>query len=126
MPSLLLLAPLVALATGAGANAELARAEGLLADLKYAEASSALSSAWAKTGSDRATVLTILELDGAVAGMLNQPERARAILRRLFLLDPEHSIDPDLSPRVRTPMYEAKAWAAEQGPLRAEVLTATV
>ena len=113
------LLPLLLAANAAtSANPELARAEALFAELKYAECAAALDTAWARRGTELPAVLRILELEGTVAALLSQPDKARSALRRLFLLSPDRKIDGDLSPRLRLPLYEAKAWAAEKGALR--------
>ncbi len=106
------------LAASTPINPELQRAESLFAELQYADCAVALDAAWARRGTDRTAVLRILELEGTVAALLSQPEKAKLALRRLFLLSPDRKIDADLSPRLRLPMYEAKAWATEKGAMR--------
>jgi hypothetical protein len=107
----LLLAPR---AQGEAPNAELPRARRLLESLRYAEASRALENARAQPGNDRDTLLDILELQGVVAAMLQQPAKARAAFQTLLVLAPDRQLPGDYAPRVVTPFFEAKAWVTDQ------------
>ncbi|WP_075008299.1 hypothetical protein [Stigmatella aurantiaca] len=107
----LLLAPL---AWGEAPNAELPRARRLLESLRYAEAARALDTARAQLGNDRDTLLDILELQGVVAAMLQQPAKARAAFQTLLVLAPDRQLKGDYAPRVVTPFFEAKAWVTDQ------------
>jgi hypothetical protein len=119
----LLLAPL---AWGQAANPELARARQSLELLRYPEASRALEAARARPGNDRDTLLQILELQGVVAAMLQQPAKARTAFQTLAVLAPEYQLMGDYAPRVVTPFFEAKGWVADQGAaLRFEAAPAT-
>ncbi len=111
LTSVLLLAPP---AWGEPSNPDLARASLLLEELRYAEASKALEAARARPGNDRTTLLQILELQGVVAAMLQQPSKARAAFQTLVVLAPEHQLMGDYAPRVVTPFFEAKGWVAEE------------
>jgi hypothetical protein len=108
----LLLAPL---AWGQAPNPDLSRARQFLEGLRYAEAARALEAARARPGNDRATLLEILELQGVVAAMLQQPARARTAFQTLAVLAPDHQLMGDYAPRVVTPFFEAKGWVADQG-----------
>lgn len=120
----LLLAPL--LAWGQAPNPDLSRARQFLEGLRYSEASKALEAARARPGNDRETLLQILELQGVVAAMLNQPVRALTAFQTLAVLAPEHQLTGDYSPRVVTPFFEAKGWVADQNAtLRFEAAPAT-
>jgi hypothetical protein len=101
-------------AWGEGPNAELPRARRLLESLRYAEAARALDLARAQLGNDRDTLLDILELQGVVAAMLQQPAKARAAFQTLLVLAPDRQLKGDYSPRVVTPFFEAKAWVTDQ------------
>jgi hypothetical protein len=92
----------------------LSRARQLLDGLRYAEAARALEAARARPGNDRDTLLRILELQGVVAAMLQQPARARTAFQTLVVLAPDHQLTGDYAPRVVTPFFEAKAWVADQ------------
>lgn len=107
----LLLAPL---AWGEAPNAELPRARRLLESLRYTEAARALDTARAQVGNDRDTLLDILELQGVVAAMLQQPAKARAAFQTLLVLAPDRQLKGDYAPRVVTPFFEAKAWVTDQ------------
>jgi hypothetical protein len=110
----LLLAPL---ARGEAPNPDLPRARVLIDALRYPEASRALEAARARPGNDRDTLLQILELQGLVAAMLNQPAKARTAFQTLLVLSPEHRLEGEYAPRVMTPFFEAKAWVADNSAL---------
>lgn len=107
----LLLAPL---AWGETSNPDLPRARLLLDGLRYTEAARALEAARARPGNDRNTLLEILELQGVVAAMLQQPAKARTAFQTLLVLAPDHQLQGDYAPRVVTPFFEAKAWVDDQ------------
>ena len=108
----LLLAPL---AWGQAPNPDLSRARQFLEGLRYSEASRALEAARARPGNDRDTLLQILDLQGVVAAMLQQPAKARTAFQTLAVLAPDHQLMEDYAPRVVTPFFEAKGWVADQG-----------
>lgn len=95
-------------------NPHLPRARVLLEELRYAEATRALDEARAVPGNDRNTLLEILELQGVVSGMLQQPARARASFQTLLVLAPDYRLKGDYAPRVVTPFFEARAWVTDQ------------
>ena len=105
---------LVSQAWGQTSNPELSRARQLLDGLHYSEAARALEAARARPGNDRDTLVRILELQGVVAAMLQQPAKARAAFQTLVVLAPDHQLTGDYAPRVVTPFFEAKAWVADQ------------
>lgn len=110
----LLLAPL---ARGEEPNPDLPRARVLIDALRYPDASRALDAARARPGNDRDTLLQILELQGVVAAMLNQPAKARTAFQTLLVLSPERRLEGEYAPRVMTPFFEAKAWVADNSAL---------
>lgn len=128
LPPLLALISVLLLALpawGEPTNPDLARASALLEELRYAEASKALEAALARPGNSRDTLLRILELQGVVAAMLQQPAKARAAFQTLAVLAPDHQLRGDYAPRVVTPFFEAKGWVADQAAaLRIEPLAA--
>jgi hypothetical protein len=127
LPPLIVLINVLLLALpawGEPSNPDLARARQLLDELRYSEASRALEAARERPGNDRATLLRILELQGVVAAMLQQPAKAQAAFRTLAVLAPDHQLRGDYAPRVVTPFFEAKGWVAEeQAALRLEPST---
>jgi hypothetical protein len=117
LPPLLALISVLLLALpawGEPANPDLARASALLEELRYAEASKALEAARALPGNSRETLLQILELQGVVAVILQQPAKARAAFQTLAVLAPDHQLMGDYAPRVVTPFFEAKGWVEDQ------------
>ena len=116
-PSLLCVA---SVAWGQAGNPQLSKAEQQIKELRYADALKALDAALAAPGNDRDTLLRLFELQGVAAATLNQGARAQAAFRRLLSLDPERALSRQYAPRVTTPYYEAKAWCADKGALRAE------
>ena len=113
-------------AWGEPTNPDLSRASALLEELRYAEASKALESARARPGNSRDTLLRILELQGVVAAMLQQPAKARTAFQTLAVLAPDHQLMGDYAPRVVTPFFEAKGWVEDQAvALRVETSAAT-
>ncbi|WP_245814496.1 hypothetical protein [Cystobacter ferrugineus] len=102
------------MAWGETSNSSLPRARQLLEELRYAEAARALEEARAQPGNDRDTLLEILELQGVVAGMLQQPAKARTAFQTLLVLAPDYRLTGDYAPRVVTPFFEAKAWVNDQ------------
>ncbi|MBN1210787.1 MAG: hypothetical protein JXB05_38420 [Myxococcaceae bacterium] len=106
---------LVSRAWGAPPNPDLTRARQLLENLRYTEASRALDAARERPGNERTTLLQILELQGVVAAMLQQPAKARSAFQTLVVLAPDHQLMGDYAPRVVTPFFEAKGWVAEHG-----------
>jgi hypothetical protein len=86
-------------------------------ELKYNAAGPLLAKAREVSGNDHAQVLEILWLQGLVAATLNRKDDARTVFRQLLLLEPDFKVQGDLPPKVMTPFYEAKNWAATNGPL---------
>ncbi|WP_245591854.1 hypothetical protein [Cystobacter fuscus] len=114
---------LTSLAWGETSNPYLPRARLLLEELRYAEAARALDQARAQPGNARDTLLEILELQGVVAGMLQQPAKARTAFQTLLVLAPDYRLKGDYAPRVVTPFFEAKGWVGDKGAaLRLEAL----
>ncbi|WNG18467.1 hypothetical protein [Cystobacter fuscus] len=101
-------------AWGETSNPYLPRARQLLEELRYPDAARALEQARAHPGNDRDTLLEILELQGVVAGMLQQPAKARSAFQTLLVLAPDHRLEGDYAPRVVTPFFEAKSWVSDK------------
>jgi len=101
----------------AGPNARLAEAKRLIDDLELEKAGKALEGALLVEGNDRESLLDIYELQGVVFATLGKADKARDAFRTLLVLDPNHQLAGAQPPRVRTPFYEAKDWAAKNGPL---------
>ena len=99
--------------TAATPAPQLAVAEDLVAQVRYADAEKALVIARAQPDNSRETLLRILELQGIVAATLGQPPKARTFFQMMLLLDPSHKLPEGQPPRVKTPFYEAKGMASE-------------
>jgi hypothetical protein len=107
-------------------NAALVRAEKAIASLHYAEADRALTQALAMPNNDRPTLLRILELQGVVAGTLNQSERAKAFFHALLVLDPENKLGDDYAPRVTDSFRAAQKLVTDEGSFKAKASTSQV
>jgi len=93
---------------------ELQQAQDLYDQLKYAEAAKAVAQARLQPDLTRADLLQALWLQGLCATSMGNPDDARAPWRELAFLDPEFSPTGDLPPKLLTPWYEARGWAASQ------------
>lgn len=72
-----------------------------------------------------AQLLRIYYLLGVAHAALGQDAPATEAFKRLLELDPRSRIDQDLSPRLRSPMHEARGfWAARRDHLALEVVLA--
>ncbi len=111
MPLLLIMAG--ALAAAPVTTPQLAAAEDLISQVRYADAEKALAAARAQPSNPREVLLRILELQGIVAATLNQAPKARGLFLTLLTLDPPHKLPEGQPPRVKTPFYEAKGMASE-------------
>jgi hypothetical protein len=104
-----------------GANADLARAQKSLEELRFSEAGKSLDAAWLTAGNDRPTVLEILKLQAVVAASLGQADRARTLFRTLLYLAPDFALpEGDLGPKVLSLYYEARGRVSVEGALRFE------
>ncbi len=101
----------------AAAPPKLIEARKLIDDLEMELALKALDGADKTEGNDRATVLEILQLQGIAFGTLGKEAKTRDSFRKLLVLDPSATLPKDLPPRVRTPFFEAREWAASNGPI---------
>jgi hypothetical protein len=98
----------------AAPNPKINEARRQLEDLELEKAVKSLQLAEAQSGNDRAQIIEILELEGIVYGTMGKDAKARDVFRRLLLIAPDAQLRGDHPPRVRTPFYEAKEWAASQ------------
>lgn len=113
----LALALVLSASTALCANVKLEEARRLVDDLELEKAAKALDAAERVEGNDLATTLDILALQGIVYGTLGKDAKAKDAFRELLVLSPKYKLPADQPPRVRTPFYEAKAWAEDNGPL---------
>ena len=116
---LALTACLLSATPAAAASPRLEEARKLIDDLEMDAALKALDAADRVEGNDRATVLELWTLQGIAFGTLSKEAKTRDSFRKLLLLAPESTLPPDLPPRVKTPFFEAKDWAATNGPTTA-------
>jgi hypothetical protein len=96
-------------------NKQLAKAESLVNELRFADAAKALEAAWKTPDNDHATVLRILELNAVTQATLQRAQKAEDAFRLLFALNPDFKLQRELGPRVMTPYYQAKSWVTEHG-----------
>lgn len=115
---LLIFALCVACSASAGPNPDLDRAIDYVAELEYPEAYKALDAAYKRKGNDRQTIITILEQQGVVAGIMNQASKSRRAFEMLFVVYPDHQLASDYAPRVTTPYFEAKNILDERGSIQ--------
>ena len=106
---------LVAAQVAAAPNPKLAKAKALFDDLEVEQAAKVLDDAAAQGGYDTAGYVELLGLKGLVEATLGHGRQARDAFYQLLVLDPDWKLPGDQPPRVRTPFYEAKGLAAENG-----------
>jgi hypothetical protein len=107
----------VALAAPADKVTEVQR---LFDDLEVEAASKAADAALAQGGLDRASFIRLSALQGLARATLNRAVPARDAFYRVLLLEPGYTLPKNQPPRVKTPFFEAKGMAAENGPLAVE------
>lgn len=117
MRALALITLLASSWAAAAPSPRLVEARKLIDDLEMESALKALDAADKSEGNDRATVLEIWTLQGIAFGTLGKEAKTRDSFRKLLVLDPSATIPQDLPPRVRTPFFEAREWAATNGPI---------
>ena len=119
--------PLVALllccslAAVASPNAKLDEAKRLIEDLELEKALKSLDAAEAIPGNSRETLVEIFSLRGASLATLGKAKPAEEAFRVTLFLAPDFKLVGDYAPRVRTPFYAARDWAAKNGTLEAAV-----
>ena len=113
------LASVLVVCPALAANPKLEEARRLVEDLDLEKAAKVLDAAERTEGNSRAEVLEILALQGIAYGTLGKNAKAHDAFRELLLLEPGYKLPADQPPRVRTPFFEAKDWALENGPLNA-------
>lgn len=113
----LCLAPAAALAADL---APLVQARAKVDDLDYPGALKLLDAALETDGLEREALVEIHELKGVCFATLGKVDKAREAFRTLLVLDPDHALGSAQPPRVKTPFYEAKEWAAKAGAVKLE------
>ncbi len=111
-PTLIAVTGLLWCFTANAAAPKLSEAKRLIDDLELESALKALDAAEKTEGNDRATLHEIYTLQGIAYGTLGKEAKTRDSFRKLLLIAPEATLPADLPPRVRTPFFEAKDWAA--------------
>lgn len=114
--SLLLCCSIAAIASP---NAKLDEAKRLIEDLELDQALKSLDAAEAIPGNSRETLVEILSLRGASLATLGKAKPAEEAFRATLFLSPDFKLVGDYAPRVRTPFYAARDWAAKNGTLEA-------
>lgn len=111
---------LLSCAAFAAPNAKLTEAKKAFDDLELDQALKLLDQADKLRGNERETVLEIYTLQGVAWATLGKADKAREAFRALLVLDPDHKLPGTQPPRVRTPFYESKEWAAGKGTFKVE------
>jgi len=111
---------LVSQAASAAPDAKLTQAKKLFDDLDVDGAAKVLDQAFAQGGYDQASYIELKGLEGLVQATLGHARQARDAFYQALLLKPDWKLPGDQPPRVRTPYYEAKGLAAENGPTSLE------
>jgi len=94
------------------------RAQALYAEMRYAEVVPELDQALAQSGNSESQLVEIYALLGTVQVVLNNSEAARAAFVSLVKLDPQHQLDPRLSPKIRDFFSDARRSARPVEPVR--------
>ncbi len=105
----------------AAPNAKLDEAKRLIEDLELEQALKSLDAAEALPGNSRETLAEIASLRGASLATLGKAKPAEEAFRLTLFLAPDFKLVGDYAPRVRTPFYAARDWAAKNGTLEASV-----
>lgn len=92
-------------------------AKRLVDDLEFAPALKLLDQLEKTEGNDTETLREIWLLQGISYGTLGKDAKTRDAFRKLLIVFPDTKLPADLPPRVKTPFFEAKDWAATQGAL---------
>lgn len=103
----------------AAPNAKLDEAKRLIEDLELDKALKSLDAAEAVPGNSRETLVEIVSLRGASLATLGKAKPAEEAFRVTLFLAPDFKLVGDYAPRVRTPFYAARDWAAKNGTLEA-------
>jgi len=103
----------------AAPNAKLGEARQLIEDLELEKALKRLDAAEAIAGNSKETLVEISSLRGATLATLGKAKPAEEAFRLTLFLAPDFKLVGDYAPRVRTPFYAARDWAAKNGTLEA-------
>jgi hypothetical protein len=101
-----------------GADPHLEAGEQALQAFDYERADTELQQARTAPDLSRGELLRLLEHVGEVDAILGRTDQAVAVFRELINLDPDHSAPDAWAPKVKTPFFEAKGWAASHPPLK--------
>lgn len=101
----------------ASPESRLSEARLLVDEFQYDKASKRVEAALQLPNITRETLIGLYELLGVAHATLDRPGRARDAFVRLLVIEPEHHLSKNLSPRIRTPYFEARAEAARVGVL---------
>lgn len=106
-------------------NAGLDEARRLIDDLELDQALKRLDAVEAAPGNSKETLVELYALRGATLATLGKAKPAEEAFRVVLSLSPDFKLVGDYAPRVRTPFYAAREWAAKNGAVstRAEAST---
>jgi hypothetical protein len=89
-------------------------AERLYAELDYPRANQAAQQALKERSLSHEQLVRGYRVLGLSSAAMNEPKSARDAFVMLLMLDPEFEIDPKVSPRIRTALFEARGyWRAQ-------------
>lgn len=111
-PPLLAVTGLLWCLTANAAPPKLSEIKKQIDELELESALKSLDAAEKTEGNERSTLKEIYTLQGIAFGTLGKEAKTRDAFRKLLLIAPEATLPGDLPPRVRTPFFEAKDWAA--------------
>ncbi len=111
---------LLSCAALAAPNDKLVQAQRLFDDLEMEAAGKVLDAALTQGSLDRESLVKLYALQGLVRATLGRAGPARDAFYRLLLLEPSWTLPKNQPPRVKTPFFEAKGMATENGPTRAD------
>ncbi len=102
-------------------NPSLIEARKAVDEIRYDDARALLVQALKQGGNSPEELVEIYRLSAATAAVLGPPDLADQYYRRMLALDPDATLSPDASPRLRDPFVAAQAYMAAQQRFEARV-----
>ena len=105
-----------ALALGTSSPKEkLTEARDLAESFQFDKAIKAADAALILPDADHETLVALYELLGVAWATLDKPAKATTAFTLLLTIDPDHQLSKNLSPRTRTPFFEARSQVSRLG-----------